>query len=149
MQKIFKLIKKILIVTVFAIIAAIIFPILSALIIDDVALIHFRNEFISSLELPPDTEIVEVVSGCGNTSGTGNHIEMYVALLVKTGLSEDEWEELGTNAHNPRTDSPNWSWAMECLGLSFEHEGYHFAEGFYIFDKVKSAPCSIFDLRGH
>lgn len=45
---------------------------------------------LSSLKLPPETEIIETASYCGNTSGTGNHVEIWAGLLIRSDLKEEE-----------------------------------------------------------
>ena len=45
---------------------------------------------LSKITLPPDTEIIETSSYVGNTSGTGNHVEILAGILIRTKLKEEE-----------------------------------------------------------
>ena len=45
---------------------------------------------LSEISLPPSSEIVEIASYCGNTSGTGNHVEIWAGVLIHTDLPEEE-----------------------------------------------------------
>lgn len=43
----------------------------------------------SNMALPANMELVEISSYVGNTSGTGNHIEIWAGILIHTDLDED------------------------------------------------------------
>jgi hypothetical protein len=45
---------------------------------------------LSQVELPVDTELIEVTSFVGNTSGTGNHVEIWAGALLHSALSAEE-----------------------------------------------------------
>jgi len=45
---------------------------------------------LSRIELPPETEIIETASYCGNTGGTGNHVEIWAGVLIRSELTEEE-----------------------------------------------------------
>lgn len=123
------------------------------MLIDNIALGLYKADVLDNLSLPAETEIVEVVSGCGNTSGAGNHTELYVAILLKTTLPEEEWERSAYSAYIDRYVA--WegqeTLAMSCVGVSFSEitADIDSDETYYIFECVKSAPCSFLDLRGH
>ena len=143
------MLKKILkiIFTLFIILLVlIILPFVISPIIDNVALGNYKKEVLDTLYLPPDTEIVETISGCGNTSGTGNHTEMYVAILVKTSLSEEEWKSYGFLSHDVLAEGEK-TFSMSLVGVYFSHIDN--PEGYYILEYAKQAPCSDFDIRGH
>lgn len=137
---------KICLIIFMALIALVILPFIAGPIIDNMALRHFKASVLKDLDLPPGTDIIETVSGCGNTGGTGNHTELYVAILVKSTLSEAEWEEYGLASHKVSADGAE-TWAMGCVGQSFSRIDN--TDGLYILEYAKSAPCSDFDLRGH
>lgn len=140
---------KVVLIFSLTIIAAIIIPFIAAPVIDDIALANYKKEVLSNLELPADTEVIEIVTGCGNTSGTGNHTELYVAILVKTDLTENDWKDYGISALDSGSNKTE-PLAMGCIGLSFDlDEEDGFADGYHILEYSKSAPCSMFDLRGH
>ncbi len=50
---------------------------------------HRIEKDLSDMALPADTELLEVGSFVGNTSGTGNHIEIWAGILVHTDLDEN------------------------------------------------------------
>lgn len=113
---------------------------------DDMALRRYRVEILEQMELPADTVAVEVVSDCGNTGGTGNHTELYVAVLLKTDLSESAFREY--YPHALEAEEHGWeTWSMGCVGVSFKEQQ---AEGkYYILEFIESAPWGDLDLRGH
>ena len=111
------------------------------------------------LEMPAQTELVETVSFCGNTSGTGNHVEIWSGFLVKSELSKTELQEWYMDAKIPdRTYEPMvWS-VPEDLTMHYPepHSFIHFAhfngmteaKGYYIIGGYFDAPTQM-DLRGH
>lgn len=146
MKKTVKILGIVILVIVIALIAIVILPFIIAPVIDNIVLARYRSQMINELELPADTEIVETVSGCGNTGGTGNHTELLVSVLVKSELNEDAFFEYFPHAYEAE-ECDFETWAMGCVGLSFskpKEEG-----NYYILEFIKSAPCSDFDLRGH
>lgn len=137
----------IIFLTVFLLlIAIIVLPWVISPIIDNIALGHYESQILEELELPPDVEVIEIIHGCGNTGGTGNHTEMYVGMLVKTSLPAEEWDEYHDQVYSTLTHGME-TWAMGCTGISFS--GEYIEEGYYILEFIQSAPCSEFDLRGH
>lgn len=44
----------------------------------------------SEMELPPETECLETKSFVGNTSGTGNHTEIWAGMLIQSALAKEE-----------------------------------------------------------
>lgn len=141
-KKVFKMIFLLFIV----LLAMMILPFLICPIIDNAALRNYKKEVLNTLKLPQNTEVIETVGGCGNTSGTGNHAELYVAVLVKTTLSENKWKSYYTVSHDVSLDGEQ-TFAMSLVGLYFSHIDN--PEGYYILEYAKEAPCSDFDLRGY
>jgi hypothetical protein len=45
---------------------------------------------LAGMPLPSNTEVLETASFCGNTSGTGNHVEIWAGVLIYSTLSENE-----------------------------------------------------------
>ena len=121
-------------------------PFFIAPIVDDIALTQFKSHLIETLALPPNTQMVDVVSGCGNTGGTGNHTELYVGILLKTTLSQEEWNLYYPNVHNVFLHGET-TWSMSAVNLSFSKIDN--PQGHYILEKQKTAPWSNFDIRGH
>ncbi len=116
-------------------------------ILDNIALSRYKEEVISGLELPDSTEIAEVISGCGNSSGTGNHTDMYVGILVRTDLTEEEFFSQYSGEAYSAQENEMETWAMGCIGVSFDMKEAE--EGYYILEFTAAAPYSEFDLRGH
>ena|GEM_PF-4155719 len=55
----------------------------------------YTNKIASDMQrapLPPQTELIDMLSFCGNPRGTSSHCSAWVALLVKSDLSEEELE---------------------------------------------------------
>ncbi len=103
-----------------------------------------------NIVLPDNTEIIEVISGCGNTSGTGNHTEVWAGILIKSDMSPEKvmafWDSniLVVDENNIRTH------AMYLLNEEFKYfDTASQYEGFYIIEKTGEAVSSGFDLRGH
>ena len=104
----------------------------------------------ASMELPDETERVEVVSYVGNTVGTGNLTEIWVGMLVHSELPKEEletyfadytvWEvpdDLGGACLFPNV-------FMDCTFL----EGKDSGEGYFLIHRFYDA-FSQMDLRGH
>lgn len=114
--------------------------------IDDIALTRYRSEVLQELSLPKGSAVVETLSGCGNSSGTGNHTELVVGVLVRSEMEREEFlhhfpEALPVENGEFATDS------MSALGMKIsrlKEPGYH-----YYLEFIDSAPCSDLDLRGH
>lgn len=120
-----------------------------AIVVDELALPGYRQEVLNSLSLPSGTEVVETVSGCGNTGPTGNHTELYVAVLVHAP-DDDALRQQFPYLHDAATDGLATG-AMEQLGLAFTEPNTATGaqKNYYILEFFKEAPMSDFDLRGH
>lgn len=114
--------------------------------IDDMALSGYRDDILQSLALPENAAVVETVSGCGNSSGTGNHLEMVVGVLVRSDLDADEFTALFPDAF-PVWEQDFSTEAMRLLGLNLPK--MEEAGRYYYLEYIASAPCSALDLRGH
>lgn len=121
--------------------------------INDAYLPSFRKEVIENLTLPEGSEMVEYVSSCGNSSGTGDHTDLYVAILIKSSLDEDTIKEYYKDDEHywrtwntARLDTTK-TFGMVCMNLEFEAD-IDKIEGYYILEYCKSAPLSWFDIRG-
>ena len=119
--------------------------------INNIALRHYEKKVMSQAEINTDTMIAEVVSGCGNTSGTSNHTELYVGILVKTSLSEEEVREIYSQAAQiVKTEAGLVKTSvMSLLNLSFSQSSKETdEEEYYIIEYIAPAPCQS-DIRGH
>jgi len=112
-----------------------------------------------NLTLPPQTEMVETVTFCGNSSGRSNHTEIWGGFVVKSALSEAElarWAETITMPHlmlgYKVWSVPEDFEAQEpvlCYYVHFEHfNDATEAEGYYMISSYYSAVTQ-HDLRGH
>lgn len=57
--------------------------------VNDARAEKIKKEYLN-IELPLQTEIVDTYDFCGNTTGTGNHVEIWVGFLIKSELPEAE-----------------------------------------------------------
>lgn len=94
-------------------------------------------------ELPPETEVVETAVWAGNSSGTGNHVEIWAGVLNRSGAGfpAEELRENWTAAFSrgiPGTTDPRELFPA----LS---EGW---EGYFIYGRLGEAATQ-WDLRGH
>ena len=106
--------------------------------------------------LPNKTELIELFSGCGNTSGTGDHVEIWIGLLVKSELSKRELLEFYRNSYKyievyevtTKTELEYCYFIMDRLGISFENlKNVSHDDGYFIVGRTES-PASSFDIRG-
>ena len=101
--------------------------------------------------LPEKTEIVEVISGCGNTGGTGNHTEIWAGMLIKTELAEKGIHSYFDLLNVQKVDeSHKHTFIMDLLGTRFNRlADVSQYDGYYIVETIDKAVSSSFDLRGH
>ena len=136
------------VITLFAtvIILFIIFPILN-----DMKAERLAMELQNKISLPNKTEIVEVLSGCGNTSGTGNQVRIWLGILIKTELNDkDIFEYFGNSDVQKVTSYERETLSMCNLSKKFSrliHESE--LDGYYIVEWIADPVSSFFDLRGH
>lgn len=93
-------------------------------------------------ELPPETEIVETAVWAGNSSGTGNHVEIWAGVLNRSGAGTpaEELRDAGGAALSgfPVTADPRKLFPS----LPEDWDGY------YIYGRLGEAATQ-WDLRGH
>lgn len=105
---------------------------------------------LARLELPAGTELVEVTSFVGNTSGTGNHVEIWAGILVYSTLSEEELEEyFAGRAHVSAVPQDLAAYLPYDKGFMAFHalEGVTNGDGYFVIDNYYPAFTQI-DLRG-
>ena len=136
----------------------IVFPLLN-----DIKANNLKEEM-SGQAMPEKTELIEIVAGCGNTSGTGDHSEVLICLLVKSELSAEELNEFfSTSFRDPEDETNNrhsvevirvtngktTTLAMGIVGLKFRDMPEAIDDNdLYIIQRVENAVSSFFDLRG-
>ena len=128
--------------------------------INDARARKIEKEF-SGVALPPQTEIVESYSFCGDTLGKGNHIEIWSGILIKSELQETEliqWAEdvkdsisytiLGFSLWTVPEDLSS-QYPQPRDFIQFEHfNGMNEAKGYYIVGSY-FYPVTQFDIRGY
>lgn len=119
--------------------------------INDAACSVYRNEIEDRVANVSEINVLQVVNGCGNSVGTGNHTDLYVAVLVETSLFENDLKERITNVSlvHDVEQKGNSTLAMEIIGLSFSEVELDSNLNYYILEFAKESPCSDFDMRGH
>ncbi len=110
--------------------------------INDYNLKEYEEEVLANIKIPEKTEMVEYVAGCGNSTGGGDHTDLYVAILLKSELS---WEELSESFGRVEIIDglDNKTIAMYNMNLEFETKTDE--KGYYIAEFRKSG---ILDWRG-
>jgi len=58
-------------------------------ILNDIKANSIEKEILA-IPLPNSTQCIEILSFCGNTSGTGDHVEVWSGFLIRTTLTEEE-----------------------------------------------------------
>ncbi|GCF92661.1 hypothetical protein NRIC_05520 [Enterococcus florum] len=112
-----------------------------------------------TFQLPPQTELVETTHFCGNTTGTGNHVEIWSGALLKSELSKEELANWLAKNPLPREASNPILWQVgeqldarypESLSfIQFKHlEDFFDSEGHYIVGGYYDAVTQN-DIRGH
>lgn len=130
--------------------------------VNDIRVVMFANE-VQKYPLPDKTSIIETIYGCGNASGSGNHTEMWTALLIKTELSPEEiylfYKLNGDDytfldyhvvfkvdaQHKDTFIMKQMNKKFKCLESIENTDGYYIAERLQGLDSYSS----YFDLRGH
>ena len=118
--------------------------------VDDLALSGYEEKIEKSIAEVPEIKVLQVVSGCGNSSGTGDHTELYVAVLVETNLYEDDIKNKITgitDVHDVRANGYK-TLVMDMIDLNFDEKSYNGRGNCYILEFSERAPCSSFDMRG-
>ncbi len=118
--------------------------------INDFSCSVYRNKIEDSVANIPEVNVLQMVSGCGNSNGTGDHTDLYVAVLVETSLVEEDLENIIPNVswvHNAEQNG-NSTLAMKNIGLNFKEVKFNSNLNYYILEFVKRSPCSAFDMRG-
>lgn len=97
---------------------------------------------------PADTVIIESVSKAGKLTGSGNGMQYFGAVLIKSGLTPDELSDFYSDAIVKKQTSQKIE-VIEHVSLSFETviDG----DNYYIVYKFgdSSLPFANLDIRGH
>lgn len=59
------------------------YPLVIAPLRNDLAADRLLKELLADAELPPEASVVETAAWAGNSSGTGNHVELWAGLLIR------------------------------------------------------------------
>ncbi len=116
--------------------------------INDVACLIYKNEIKNNLAEISELNVIEILNACGNSSGTGNHTDLYVAVLAETNLTEADIKNKISDVDLIYDTEKNTysTLAMRTMNLSFKLKS---KQKSYILEFHKPSPCSDFDFRGH
>ena len=157
-----KALKRVLVGIVVLIVAAIVIYFISFVVIcpaiNDARANKIEKEFLD-LSLPSQTEVIETFSICHNSSGTGNHVEIWAGFLIKSELPEAELSKWAETIKLPYAMYDPMFWKVpEDLSLQypaphdfiqFKHfNGMTEAKGYYIIGYYFD-PVTQHDIRGH
>ena len=82
-SRLYKFLVKVLIAIPIIFVAFLFWNFIGGAICNDMKAAKIKKEYMS-MELPDKTELVETVTFVGNSSGTGNHTEIWVGMLIRT-----------------------------------------------------------------
>ncbi len=114
-------------------------------IVNDFACMIYRAEIEANFRGNDEIEVVKIVHACGNTSGTGDHTELWVGILIKTDYT---YEELVFALADSGVDDISQVNELDIWQNKFGISAFENKDGYYILEFIKSAPLSWFDLRG-
>lgn len=117
--------------------------------INDFLLVGFEKDVVEGLVMPENTTVVEHIAQCGNSSGTGDHTDLYVVVLIESDLdyvslaehfTKDDyfWRMQNVKEHGEQTIG------MMCMGLKFD-TAFEESEKYFILEYSKGA---MLDFRG-
>ncbi len=142
--------KKVLIyaVTLILLIMVLICAIKLPMLINDLALSKYETQVLQDLKLPEGVTVVEYISACCNSSGTGDHTDLYVAVLVKSEVDKEVLvkaaEKLYGFVYDVKTRGDK-TLAMKIADIEFG-EKIENTDNCFIMEFSKRAP--LLDLRG-
>ncbi len=119
--------------------------------INDFAYNKFKNEVADNVSLVSEVKPLEIISGCGNTSGTGNHTDLWAGVLIETQLSQEELNAAFADAYNIQDTkkSGETTLSMKIFNKTFSAVNKDETKNYFILEFAEGAPCSALDLRGH
>ena len=139
---------------------AVVLLLCSPMIINDIAGLIYRIEITADLDRISETDVLQVISGVGHTCGNGDHTELWIGVVVRSGCSREELQTALRDMGYPVSDSyyidtvvvktftqPYTSGAMINLNKQFNFSTIADADGLYIIEFNKTAPCFL-DIRG-
>lgn len=117
-------------------------------ICNDIKANHIKKSFYS-LTMPADTKLVEVSAFVGNTSGTGNHTEIWAGMLIYSSLSEDDIHKCFSDydIYTVPADLTNMTYNQPYMPFKALKDKA-FGDGYYVISKYYDAFTQM-DLRGH
>ena len=81
------------------------YPVFFAPVRNDLAADRLLQELTAELELPPEASVEETAAWAGNSSGTGNHVELWAGVLIRYA---------GPEENAPGKPAESWQdWAYE------------------------------------
>ncbi|MDR2593251.1 MAG: hypothetical protein LBC87_00565 [Fibromonadaceae bacterium] len=123
--------------------------------LNDIKTEKLANEILNG-PIPNSTEVIEIISGCGNVTGTGNDVEIWIGLLVKSELSKEELLEFYRNLYGKNievyeasTYKYRNSLLMKMLKIEFNSlKNLSSYDNYFIIGRSEEAVSANFDLRG-
>jgi len=123
--------------------------------LNDIKTEKLTNEMLNG-PIPNSTEVIEIISGCGNTTGTGNDVEIWIGLLVKSELSKEELLKFYRNLYGKdiqvyevAADSSRYSLTMDILKIEFNSlKNLSNYDNHFIIERPEEAVFENFDFRG-
>jgi len=119
--------------------------------INDISCRIYRNEVESSLADESYINVLQLLHECGNSSGTGNHTDLYVVALVETDIQREKLEDKVPGVREVfDADKNNYiTPAMKIMNLKFNKESAGDGRNCYILEFSRPSPCYAFDISGH
>jgi hypothetical protein len=98
------------------------------------------KDMLGKIVLPPETELIETAAWCGNTGGTGNHVEIWAGVLIHSTLPEEEFDAFFNPLPDPQTGYNHYTEVWKVSEFLASTERYfspigHMAELASLFDR--------------
>lgn len=123
-----KLIKILLFIPVILIAAIVLFEIFGAVFNSCAASVQTKKLKNDVIGLIPDCEIIDTYSKTGNTSGTGNHVDMLSVIVFRTDKSRDE---ITDELREKYEGDLRWCEVLELDAVKKAHEEASYLYPFY------------------
>lgn len=119
--------------------------------VNDISCYLYKNKIEDEVFANSKVKVLQVINGCGNSSGGGNHTDLYVGILIETVLSKDEllYEFSDVRYVYNIEKRGEKTLAIKNMNLRFDEQKYSDNQDYYILEFIKESPCSEFDMRGH
>jgi len=116
--------------------------------VNDVACCRYKKDVEKRIAQVPDIRPIEIIHGCGNTTGTGDNTRLWVGVLVKSNSAELVLNGDFDDVQNVQEYNDNNTILMINKNLKFTCSIDNNEKNYFIVEFVKEAPFSWLDLRG-